>query len=146
VLDASILVVRPAAEEKRLRLDRKSVPEDLKVWADRDQLSQTLINLLDNSVKYTPEGGSVAVSIADMAQEIQVTVKDTGLGIPKKDLDRVFERFYRVDKNRSRDMGGTGLGLSIVKHIVQSLGQECIGRGIFLSFQSSEKRQRRGIG
>jgi two-component system phosphate regulon sensor histidine kinase PhoR len=122
VLDASILVVGPAAEEKRLSFNRESVPKDLAVWADRDQISQTLINLLDNAVKYTPEGGSVSVSVADVAREIHVTVKDTGLGIPRKDLERIFERFYRVDKNRSREMGGTGLGLSIAKHIIQGHG------------------------
>ena len=122
VLDASILVVKPAAEEKRLNLDRESVPKDMKAWADRDQISQAFINLLDNAVKYTPEGGSITVSVDDMSDELCVSVKDTGIGIPSNDIDRIFERFYRVDKNRSREMGGTGLGLSIVKHIIQGHG------------------------
>jgi len=119
VLDTSIQVVGPAAKEKGLTFNWEFVPEDLIVWADRDQISQTLINLLDNAVKYASEGGSVTVSAVEMPGEVRVTVKDTGIGIPKEDLDRVFERFYRVDKNRSREIGGTGLGLSIVKHIIQ---------------------------
>ena len=92
------------------------------VWADRNQLGQALVNLLDNAVKYTPERGSVTVSVKDAGNEVHVTVADTGIGIPREHLNRIFERFYRVDKNRSRELGGTGLGLSIVKHIIQSHG------------------------
>jgi two-component system phosphate regulon sensor histidine kinase PhoR len=144
VLDASILVVRPAAEAKRLSFNREAVPEDLKIWADRDQISQTLINLLDNAVKYTPKGGTVSVSVTEVAREVHITVKDTGLGIPRKDLDRVFERFYRVDKNRSKEMGGTGLGLSIVKHIIQGHGgrvwvESKLGEGSAFSFSLPKK-------
>lgn len=122
VLDASILVVKPSAETKRLAIQVGSVPEKIMVWADKNQIGQALINLLDNAVKYTPAGGSITVSATDADKEIHVTVKDTGIGIPKDDLDRVFERFYRVDKNRSRKLGGTGLGLSIVKHIILDHG------------------------
>ncbi len=122
VLDGSMLVVKPHADAKHIAIHTESVPEKTMVWADRDQIGQTLINLLDNAVKYTPKGGSITVSATDVGDEIHVTVKDTGLGIPKEDLDRVFERFYRVDKNRSAEMAGTGLGLSIVKHIIQGHG------------------------
>ena len=97
-------------------------PEKTMVWADRDQIGQALINLLDNAVKYTPERGSITVSVKDAGNEVHVTVADTRIGIPRKHLNRIFERFYRVDKNRSRELGGTGLGLSIVKHIIQSHG------------------------
>jgi two-component system phosphate regulon sensor histidine kinase PhoR len=94
-----------------------------------------LINLLDNAVKYTPEGGKVIVSAIEKdSKEIQFSVEDNGIGIPKEDLSRIFERFYRVDKGRSKELGGTGLGLSIVKHLVQAHGgrvwvESQIGKG-----------------
>ncbi|MBW2020539.1 MAG: HAMP domain-containing protein [Deltaproteobacteria bacterium] len=122
VLDASILVVKPSAEKKRLTIQVESAPEKIMVRADKNQIGQALVNLLDNAVKYTPEGGSITVVVEDAGKEVHVTVKDTGIGIPRKDLNRIFERFYRVDKNRSREMGGTGLGLSIVKHIILGHG------------------------
>ncbi|MBX2861792.1 MAG: GHKL domain-containing protein [Vampirovibrio sp.] len=100
------------------------IPETLpKVLASPDNLEQVLTNLLDNAVKYTPEGGSIKVTAQEFGSKlIQVNVLDTGIGIDEKHISRLFERFYRVDKARSRDMGGTGLGLSIVKHIVQYHG------------------------
>ncbi|MSP19083.1 MAG: PAS domain S-box protein [Bdellovibrionales bacterium] len=89
------------------------------VWADPNRLEQVLINLIDNAHKYTPEGGHVSVIWKVEGNEVILTVKDTGVGIPAEYHSRLFERFYRVDKARSRDQGGTGLGLSIVKHIMQ---------------------------
>jgi len=89
------------------------------VFADPNRLEQVLINLIDNAHKYTPEGGHVYVTWAKEADEVVLKVKDTGVGIPVEHHPRLFERFYRVDKARSREQGGTGLGLSIVKHIVQ---------------------------
>ena len=80
-------------------------------------MEQIFINLLDNAIKYTDKG-KIKLGISLDSGHIQVTVSDTGIGIPENDLDRIFERFYVVDKSRSRDLGGTGLGLSIVKHIV----------------------------
>jgi len=100
-------------------LGLKDLPE---VRADRGRLDQVLINLLDNAVKYSAQGGTVTVSGAEEGDMVRVFVRDTGIGIPPKDLPRLFERFYRVDEARSRDRGGTGLGLSIVKHIVQAHG------------------------
>jgi two-component system phosphate regulon sensor histidine kinase PhoR len=122
ILDAAVLVVKPTAEANKLTIETEAVAEDTVVWADRDQIGQALLNLLDNAVKYTPEGGSISVSASDTGAEVHVTVEDTGIGIPREHLNRIFERFYRVDKNRSRELGGTGLGLSIVKHIIQSHG------------------------
>ena len=89
------------------------------VFADAERIKQVLINLIDNSSKYTLENGSITISTKPGDKCVYVSVEDTGLGIPKEDLPRIFERFYRVDKTRSRDMGGSGLGLSIVKHILE---------------------------
>ncbi len=89
---------------------------------DEEAIRQILDNLMDNAIKYTPEGGSVRVRCQAERSTVSIEVADSGIGIPRDDLPRVFERFYRVDKARSRELGGTGLGLSIVKHLVQSLG------------------------
>ncbi len=94
------------------------------VYANRNQIKQVLINLLDNAFKYTPASGTVKLTVEFREKRIQVAICDTGIGIPEEDLGRIFERFYRVDKGRSRVMGGTGLGLSIVKHIVESYGSQ----------------------
>jgi two-component system phosphate regulon sensor histidine kinase PhoR len=147
ILDAAILVVKPTAEGKNLNIATESIPEKTMVWADRDQIGQALVNFLDNAVKYTPGGGSITVSVTDAEDEVQVTVADTGIGIPREHLNRIFERFYRVDKNRSRELGGTGLGLSIVKHIIQSHGGRVwvnseLERGSAFSFSLPKKHSR----
>ncbi len=90
------------------------------VQADQDKIAQVLINLLDNAIKFNKENGSITVTAAIQDDSIKISISDTGLGIPEKDLPRIFERFYRVDKARSRDLGGSGLGLSIVKHIIEA--------------------------
>jgi len=111
-----------AAEKKKISISLE-VPTPLMVKADRHYLEQILINLIDNAIKYGREGGKVIVSAVQKDQrEIEVSVRDNGIGIPKEDLPRIFERFYRVDKGRSQELGGTGLGLSIVKHLVQTHG------------------------
>ena len=115
--------VRPKAEAKRIQLSF-SVPEEMEVQGDERALEHVLLNLLDNAVKYTPEGGRVDVLGRVAGERCEIDVRDTGLGIEPKHLPRIFERFYRVDKGRSRDMGGTGLGLSIVKHVVQAMEGE----------------------
>ena len=123
---ASVLaIIGPRAERSRVRLG-SDTPGDLPaVFADRDRLSQILINLVDNAVKYTPEGGSVTVTTRAVTEGmVEVAVADTGIGIPPADLPRITERFYRVDKARSRELGGTGLGLAIVKHLVMAHGGE----------------------
>lgn len=95
--------------------------EELAAWADEEAINQILDNLVDNALKYTPEGGQIWVRWRAEGGQVCVEVEDTGIGIPEQDLPRVFERFYRVDKARSRELGGTGLGLSIVKHLVQAM-------------------------
>jgi len=108
-------------KKRRLQV-RNDLPGELLVKADKDKLSQVFTNLIDNAIKFNKEGGSVKIYSQESANLIKITVEDTGVGIPPKDLPRIFERFYRVDKGRSREMGGTGLGLSIVKHIVELHG------------------------
>lgn len=98
------------------------VPEGLTLRVDPSRLAQVLINLVDNALKYTPAGGSVRVAVVELNEYVRFQVADTGTGIPRADLPRIFERFYRVDKARTRKTGGTGLGLSIVKHIVEAHG------------------------
>ncbi len=111
------------AEKKKISVSRDDIPPALTVCGDRDYLEQVLINLLDNAIKYTPEGGKIAISANEKGdREVLFLIKDDGIGIPREDLSRIFERFYRVDKGRSKELGGTGLGLSIVKHIVQAHG------------------------
>jgi two-component system phosphate regulon sensor histidine kinase PhoR len=93
-------------------------------WADRRAVDQVLSNLLDNALKYTDPGGRITVGIEAQPEAVRVSVSDTGIGIAPEHRPRIFERFYRVDKARSRALGGTGLGLSIVRHLVQAMGGE----------------------
>jgi two-component system phosphate regulon sensor histidine kinase PhoR len=111
--------MRPRIEARRLAVAAAgAAPPAL---ADRRALEQVLQNLLDNALKYTEPGGRIDVRLSSAGGKIRIEVADTGIGIPEADRTRVFERFYRVDKARSRDLGGTGLGLSIVKHLVQAM-------------------------
>jgi two-component system phosphate regulon sensor histidine kinase PhoR len=113
-------LVRSTVEKKRQSLSlicSENLPD---LYGDPDKLTEVLINLLDNAVKYTPEGGQVTVEAVAAGNAVEISVSDTGIGIPPKDIPRIFERFYRVDRARSRELGGTGLGLSIVKHIVEA--------------------------
>jgi two-component system phosphate regulon sensor histidine kinase PhoR len=124
--------VRRCAEEQRARALAKGLDYELEiapeteaavVTADEEAIRQILDNLIDNAIKYTPEGGRVLVSVSQDGQTaIALEVVDTGIGIARDEQPRIFERFYRVDRARSREVGGTGLGLAIVKHLVQSLG------------------------
>lgn len=121
----TVEMMQTEAVKKDIRLETH-VTEGMYIEADEDRLRQILINLLSNSINYTLEGGQVMVKVEPVLlsgdrdyEQVRITIKDTGIGIPKKDLSRIFERFYRVDKARSRISGGTGLGLSIVKHLVE---------------------------
>jgi two-component system phosphate regulon sensor histidine kinase PhoR len=124
MLDSCVAAHRGRAATKNLNLKFEPGglgPETL-VLADEEAVRQIVDNLIDNAIKYTPEFGSVSVSCLCDHDVVCVEVADTGIGIPRDDLPRIFERFYRVDKARSRELGGTGLGLSIVKHLMQSIG------------------------
>ena len=111
-------LLRERFVQKRIRLSLEVMEGVGRVSFDRRLIGQLLANLLDNALKYTPEDGSVVVRVSSEKGSVRVDVCDSGPGIPEKDLPRLFERFYRVDKGRSRELGGTGLGLAIVKHIV----------------------------
>jgi two-component system phosphate regulon sensor histidine kinase PhoR len=150
-VDAALDVVRDKAQRGQVEIS-PDIPADLPpLYADPDRVEQVLLNLVDNAVKYTPPGGRVSVRASTVARPangslntsacesedgvwVDVCVADTGIGVPKQDLPRLTERFYRVDKARSRELGGTGLGLAIVKHIVQAHGgtlyiESEVGRG-----------------
>jgi two-component system phosphate regulon sensor histidine kinase PhoR len=113
---------RAEAKELTLTLECGNLTDSTVIVADEEAVRQILDNLIDNALKYTPERGWVKVMCALTPHHVAIEVADSGIGIPRDDLARVFERFYRVDKARSRELGGTGLGLSIVKHLVQSIG------------------------
>lgn len=110
----------PLAQTKKVTIKNQLKDTLPRVTADREKLAQILLNLLDNAVKFNKVGGTVTISAVVQRDQLEVSVQDDGPGIPEADLPRLFERFYRVDKARSREMGGTGLGLSIVKHLVES--------------------------
>jgi len=121
--------MRPIAGRRGVQLVLDRAPENAEVFCDAEAVHQILTNLLDNAIKYTPDGGTVTVGArplgaGDASTRVEFFVRDTGPGIPADDLPRLFERFYRVDKARSRALGGTGLGLAIVKHLARSQGGE----------------------
>ncbi|MBN1637572.1 MAG: two-component sensor histidine kinase [Ignavibacteriales bacterium] len=128
------------ALEKEISLYIKDGLDDsISVLADRDRIRQVLINLISNSIKYGSKHGRTAVSWYDMDENILIEIADNGIGISKQHLTRVFERFYRVDKDRSRRQGGTGLGLAIVKHIIEAHNQTInirsdLGKGTTFGF------------
>ena len=123
VVDLCVREQQRAAKKKQIELSVRASDDQVQVKVDDDGLRQILINLIDNAIKYTPDGGSVTIGW-DLAgkNDVQLFVEDTGIGIPEEMQERVFERFFRVDKARSRELGGTGLGLAIVKHLSQSFG------------------------
>ena len=126
------------AEAKNLSLLFHPAEDDLEVFGDKEKLKQVLVNLILNAIKYT-ENGKVEVLVQDENKHVRVIVRDTGIGIPENYIDRIFERFFRIDKARSRSQGGTGLGLAIVKHIIEAHNSKVtvtskIGEGSEFSF------------
>jgi signal transduction histidine kinase len=124
ILAASMARLAPSAEKKGVRFETGLPEESLKIFADTEALNQIFDNLIDNAIKYTEGGGRISAALSRQEGKVVFEVEDTGVGIPAEDLPRIFERFYRVDKARSRELGGTGLGLSIVRHLVQALDGE----------------------
>ena len=121
VFETALTLISLRAALKNVRIQRDVQPGLPMVLADRDRLVQILVNVLDNAVKFTPEGGSVSITASPEVQgSVVIKITDTGIGISKSELPRLGERFYRIDKTRSREMGGTGLGLSIVKHLMKA--------------------------
>ncbi|MBI1849829.1 MAG: HAMP domain-containing protein [Planctomycetes bacterium] len=121
VVEKSLGSFRDRIAAKSMTLEVLGERDDVLALADEGGLRQVVDNLLDNAIKYTPDGGRITVEIGGDERNVTLAVKDTGVGIPAPDLPRIFERFYRVDRARSRELGGTGLGLAIVKHVVQAL-------------------------
>lgn len=136
----SLLLCQRLIEEKSLKLENHITEEnDFSVRADADKLQQIFINLIDNAVKFNRVNGRIILRAEKVHSFVKISVEDTGCGIPQKDLSRIFERFYRVDKARSRALGGTGLGLAIVKHLVEAHGgdvscQSTVEKGSIFSF------------
>jgi two-component system phosphate regulon sensor histidine kinase PhoR len=130
--------LKKLADEKQLELIYHPCRANLKLFGDKMKLKQALDNLITNAIKYT-ETGKVEVLVEEDKKFGRIIVRDTGIGIPDEDIDRIFERFYRVDKARSREVGGTGLGLAIVKHIIEAHGSKVsvkskVGEGSEFSF------------
>jgi two-component system phosphate regulon sensor histidine kinase PhoR len=117
IFDDTVLILQSQANEKNITLEN-NIYDPVVVKGDAKLLRQVAINLVENGVKYTPEGGRVWIEAVQGLDSVEFIIADNGLGIGSEHLDRIFERFYRVDKGRARHMGGTGLGLAITKHIV----------------------------
>jgi len=121
LVNVVMLGFKSQAKQKAVQLS-SDLPQDLEIFADKSKIEQVLTNLINNAIKYNKEKGFVRVYSEQLADKVKIIVEDSGSGIPARDILRIFERFYRVDKARSRELGGTGLGLSIVKHIVELHG------------------------
>ncbi|PLR98112.1 two-component system histidine kinase PnpS [Bacillus sp. T33-2] len=115
-----VTILNGRAEQKNIALEFKDNGSNVMIEGDVDRLKQVFINLVTNALNYTPNGGKVSVTVKENSSSVTIKVKDTGIGIDKEEIPRIFERFYRIDKARSRNSGGTGLGLAIVKHIVEA--------------------------
>lgn len=120
-LDDLVEEFRPLAEEKGLQLEFIPTEKKLQLFGDKNKLRQVIRNLIQNAIKYS-EQGTISVIVEELPRSGKIIVRDTGIGLAEEDIPRVFERFFRVDKARSRAVGGTGLGLAIVKHIVEAHG------------------------
>jgi two-component system, OmpR family, phosphate regulon sensor histidine kinase PhoR len=129
------------AERKKIKVEFGSAFEDpIMVYADPEKIYRVILNLVSNAIKYTKDGGKVIIDFEEGKNDVTVFVKDTGRGIPPEDIKRIFERFYRVEKSRSKEKGGTGLGLAIVKHIIEAHNSKVtvtsvVGKGSVFGFK-----------
>ena len=143
-----ISLVETKAKEKKITIHNNVRENFPMIRADKDKLTQIFVNILDNAVKFTPESGRITIVAKEADAYTAVSISDTGIGVPRDEIQRLGERFYRVDRSRSRDLGGTGLGLSIVKHLMIAHGgrmeiESELGRGttVFLLFPLAKKEQ-----
>ncbi|MCF8262778.1 MAG: ATP-binding protein [Melioribacteraceae bacterium] len=137
-LETIVNELAPHAEAKNLQLVLRPIKSKLQLFGDKDRLKQVMVNLISNAIKYSEEG-QVEIIVEEQERTGRIIVKDSGIGITEEDKERIFERFYRVDKQRSRAVGGTGLGLAIVKHIIDAHGSKIevkseYGKGSEFSF------------
>lgn len=151
LVKASVEKLKLEAEGNGQTMECYVIGDIPEISADRDRIEQVMMNILSNAIKYTPAGGKITVFIGKLFKEIYIKVSDTGIGIPQEDLTRIFERFYRVDKARSREMGGTGLGLSIAKEIVEGHGGTIriaseLGKGTDVTIKLPIRREDEGDG
>ena len=140
VVAAAIETARGLADARGVTLAVVGTPSSLTIDGEERQLVRAVVNLIDNAVRYSAPGSQVTVKVDGLPSAVQIDVVDTGIGIPRPDLERIFERFYRVDRARSRDTGGTGLGLSIVRHVADNHGgrvlvESKVGSGSTFSLQ-----------
>ncbi|HQQ88417.1 MAG TPA: ATP-binding protein, partial [Smithellaceae bacterium] len=145
-----ISLVEAKAKEKKITIHNNVRENFPMIRADKDKLTQIFVNILDNAVKFTPESGRITIVAKEADAYTAVSISDTGIGVPRDEIQRLGERFYRVDRSRSRDLGGTGLGLSIVKHLMIAHGgrmeiESELGRGttVSLLFPLAKKEQNR---
>jgi two-component system phosphate regulon sensor histidine kinase PhoR len=150
VVDVAALAQRIARDNQSRATDKDldlttSAHGPIEAWANATAVEQVITNLLDNAIKYTDPGGVLELEVESEPDQVRVRLRDSGIGIPESDLGRIFERFYRVDKARSRELGGTGLGLAIVKHLLQIMGGDIhvtseVGKGTEFTFTLPNKR------
>jgi len=134
------------ALKKQIKTEIIAPDKDLIVYADYNRIMQVMLNLISNAIKYNREAGKVTITLDNLEKTVRVTVSDTGIGISAEHIDRIFERFYRVDKSRSKKQGGTGLGLSIVKHILENHKTKIkvssiVGEGTSFSFKLKKRKE-----
>jgi len=139
VIRLSVIQLQQFIEDKNINFRANLEQESMHVYADRDAIQRVMINLIHNAIKFTPEGGSISVSVRDIKGKAEITVSDTGQGIPAEDLPFVFERFHKADKSRGKDKTGVGLGLYIVKNIIKAHNENITveseyGKGTTFSF------------
>ena len=122
VLDRFDMMMNSQDQKKKYTIRREFTKRELWVEVDTDKMMQVIDNIMNNAIKYSPDGGTITVRLMETHNNIALSIQDQGLGIPKKDLQKVFDRFYRVDKARARKQGGTGLGLAISKEVIKAHG------------------------